>query len=40
MNTNAGDLFELRHDDPTSAELRKMEANINAVDVADQREGC
>jgi len=40
MNMNAGDLFELHQDDPTSAELRKMAANIFAVGVADQREGC
>ena len=40
MNRNTGDLFELRQDDLTSAELQRMAANINAVDVSDQREGC
>jgi len=40
MSTNARDLFELRQDDPTSAELLKIAANIIAVGVADQREGC
>jgi len=40
MSTNARDLFELRQDGPTSAELRKIAANIIAVGVADQREGC
>ncbi|TCK84315.1 hypothetical protein [Paraburkholderia sp. BL9I2N2] len=40
MSTKARDLVELHRDDPTSAELRKMAANIIAVGVADQREGC
>jgi hypothetical protein len=40
MSTNARDLIELRTDDPTSAELRKMAGNIIAVGVKDQREGC
>ena len=40
MSTNARDLIELGRDDPTSAELRKMAANIIAVGVEDQREGC
>ena len=40
MRTNAVDLFELHQDDPTSSELRKMAANIIAVGVADQHEGC
>lgn len=40
MSTNARDLLELRQDDQTSAELRKMAANIIAVGVADEREGC
>jgi hypothetical protein len=39
MSTNARDLVELRRDDPTSAELRKMAASIIAVGVKDQREG-
>ena len=40
MSTNARDLIELRRDDPASAELRKMAANIIAAAVRDQREGC
>ncbi|MGF6408769.1 hypothetical protein [Paraburkholderia sp. MM5482-R1] len=40
MSMDASDLLELRRDDPTSAELRKMAANIIAVGVADQHEGC
>jgi hypothetical protein len=40
MRTNARDLLEPRRDDPTPAELRSMGANIFAVDVADQHEGC
>jgi hypothetical protein len=40
MSTNARDLAELRRDDPNSAELRKIAANIIAAGVKDQREGC
>jgi hypothetical protein len=40
MSTYAKDLLELRRDDPTSAELRKMAMNIIAVATRDQREGC
>jgi hypothetical protein len=40
MSANAGDLPELRRDEPTSAELRRLAANIIAVGVADQLEGC
>jgi hypothetical protein len=40
MSTNARDFLGLRRDDPTSAELPKIAANIIAVGVADQREGC
>ncbi|MGF6609274.1 hypothetical protein OKW45_004196 [Paraburkholderia sp. WSM4175] len=39
MSTNARYLLELCRDDPTSAKL-KMAANIIAVGVADQHEGC
>jgi len=38
MRTNARDLHEPRRDDSTPAELRRMGANIIAVDVADQHE--
>jgi hypothetical protein len=40
MRTNATDLLEPRRDDTTPAELRRTGANISAVDVADQHEGC
>ena len=40
MSTYAKDLLELRRDDPTSAELRKMAMNIIAVSTRDQRGGC
>jgi hypothetical protein len=40
VSTNASDFLEQRRDEPTSAELRKMAANIIAVGVADQHEGC
>ena len=40
MRTNATDFLERRRDDTTPAELRRMGANIIAVDVADQHEGC
>ncbi|MFL9906556.1 hypothetical protein [Paraburkholderia sp. RL17-337-BIB-A] len=40
MSTNGRDLLELRRGDPTSAERRKMAANIIAVGVVDQHEGC
>jgi hypothetical protein len=40
MSMYARDLLELRRDDPTSIELRKMAMNIIAVGTRDQREGC
>jgi hypothetical protein len=40
MRKNARDLLEPRRDDPASAELRRMGANLFAIDVADQHEGC
>jgi hypothetical protein len=40
MSMNARDLVELRRDDPTSEELRKIAANLIAAGVGDQREGC
>jgi hypothetical protein len=40
MSTNARDLIELRKDDPTSAELRRIAANLIAAGVMDQRKGC
>jgi hypothetical protein len=40
MSTQAKDLLELRRDDRTSAELRKMAMNIIAAGVRDEREGC
>jgi hypothetical protein len=40
MSTNAKDLVELRRDDPASAELRRIAANLIAAGVGDQREGC
>lgn len=40
MRTSEKNLHDLRRDDPTPAELRRMGANIIAVDVADQNEGC
>jgi hypothetical protein len=40
MSTNARDLIELRQDDPTSAELRRIAANLIAAGVMDQRKGC
>jgi hypothetical protein len=40
MSTYAKDLVELRQDDPTSAELRKMAAHIIAAGLRDQRKGC
>ncbi len=40
MSTNARDLVELRRDDPTSTELRKIAANIIAAGIKDQRGGC
>jgi hypothetical protein len=40
MSMYARDLLELRRDDPTSTELRKMAMNIIAIGTRDQREGC
>jgi len=40
VSTNARDLLELRQDDPTSAELRKIAANIIAAAAVDQNGGC
>jgi hypothetical protein len=40
MSTNARDLLELRRDEPASAELRKLAANIIGAGVANQLEGC
>jgi hypothetical protein len=40
MRTNATDLLEPRRGDTAPAELRRMGANIIAVDIADQHEGC
>jgi len=40
VSTTARDLLELRQDDPTSAELRKIAANIIAAAVVDQNGGC
>jgi hypothetical protein len=40
MSTNTRDLLEPRRDDPTSAERRRLAANIIAVCVLDQRKDC
>lgn len=40
MRTNARDFLEPRRDETRPAELRRMGANIIAVDVANQQEGC
>ncbi|MDY7802801.1 hypothetical protein U0E23_10015 [Burkholderia stagnalis] len=40
MSRTARDLLELRHDDPSSPELRRLALNLIAPGVADARCGC
>jgi hypothetical protein len=40
VSQQASDLLDLRRDDPTSPELRRLALNIIAAGVQDARLGC